>query len=97
MNDYEQRRLENWRRHNILATEIKKYIKYLKGNLERDKQRLENMQAYVAEHYVGFNEWIDQRIEKAKGDVLYWENSIAFEEWLLEQPQYIMTLPDSAP
>lgn len=91
--DYEQRRLEDWRRDNLSVTEVKKYIKYLKGNRKRDQKRLENMQAYVAQHYVGFDEWIDHRIEKAKKEIQLWDKWISFEEWLLVQPKYVMTLP----
>ncbi len=93
MDLFEQSRLEDWRRDNLTIDEVKRYIKYLKGNCKADVKRLKNMKSYVAEHYVGYDEWIDHRIIKTEQAIESWGKWISFEEWLLKQPKYVMSLP----
>lgn len=92
MDTYEERRLEDWRRSNLSVDEVEREIKRLKSSRKSDQKRLENMKAYVAEHYVGFDEWIDHQIVKTEQAIQSWDKWVGFEEWLLKQPRYVMSL-----
>lgn len=87
MGRYEQERLEDWQKGKINDVDVIRYINYLEGNYARDKKRLEAMQAYVDQHYAGYDEWTDQRIIKTQQDLDQWRKWITFEQWILEQPK----------
>lgn len=93
MDAFEKQYLEDWRRGNLTEYEVKRYIKYLEGNRDRDKARLEKLQAYVAQHYIGYDEWADRRIFSLQQEIDAWNEWIAFAEWLLNEPKYEMILP----